>query len=133
MKKLIIAINVIVFLTLIPVVFAQNYKYAVRGFWRTTLRQGVKMYMAFSKQNELEIIVKYSKGKTKSITRTYSVVGNKIYVKSGHSVLIYTFTILKLNKRVMILENQTKRKYYYTRVNVKHRRGKRHKLPGKQK
>ena len=87
--------------------------------------------MAFLRSGRMRIVIKYSYGKTKSISRTYSVVGDKIYVKVNYSTLMYTFTIEKLEKNVMILRNQTGKRFLYKRVIINIRRGERHKIRNK--
>lgn len=116
MKNKILIIFCFVFIFTANITYAQNYTYAILGIWKTQLREKVYMYMAFSKNKNMEIIVKYSSGKTKSISRTYNVTGNKIYIKSNYSVLNHTLTILKLKKNVMILRNQAGKRFFYRKV-----------------
>jgi uncharacterized protein (TIGR03066 family) len=130
MKKIFISTLAIFSFTIL--LSTQNYKHAIIGAWKTELRNNVTSYMVFTKNNHLEIIIKYSNNEKKSISRTYDIVGNKIYVKANYSVNSYTFTIHKLNNKIMILTNQAGRKFLYKRMR-RARRGKRHNIPKKER
>lgn len=116
MKKTFITLSIGFWVLINTPLFSSIYNQLILGKWQMKNSRGAVTTMLFMRNGSMGLIIKYPNGKTHSVFREYTIVGDRLYVRPVNAVNAYTFIIQKLTKKRLIIKNEVGKVYAYDKV-----------------